>query len=73
LVVSAITAGGGAHTVAAVIYLIVGLDRQTLTPWQENVRAADVAAAMRIARSRADASGVDLVVAAVLGPDARVS
>jgi hypothetical protein len=56
-----------------VIYLIVGLDRETLTPWHENIRAADVAAAMRIARSRAGASGIDLVVAAVIGPDARVS
>jgi hypothetical protein len=57
----------------AVTYLVVGLDRSTLTPWHENIRAEDVAAAMRIARSRAGAAGVDLVVAAVLGPDAQVS
>jgi hypothetical protein len=56
-----------------VIYLIVGLDRDTLTPWQQSVRAADVAAAMRIAHSRAGAAGIDLVVAAVLGPDARAA
>jgi hypothetical protein len=58
------------HSVAAVIYLIVGLDRHSLTPWHQNVRAADAEAAMRIARSRAGAAGIDLVVAAVLGPDA---
>jgi hypothetical protein len=56
-----------------VTYLIVGLDRSTLTPWHESVRAEDVAAATRIARARAGAAGVDLVVAAVLGPDAQVS
>ncbi len=55
------------------IYLIVGLDRHTLTPWRQNVRAADVAAALRIARTRAGAAGIELVVAAVIGPDAQVS
>jgi hypothetical protein len=52
-----------------VIYLIVGLDRETLTPWHESIRAEDEAAATRIARSRAGASGIDLVVAAVIAPD----
>ena len=55
------------------IYLIVGLDRHTLTPWYENIRAGDAATARRIAGSRAGAAGIELVVAAVIGPDARVS
>jgi hypothetical protein len=52
-----------------VIYLIVGLDRDTMTPWHDNIRARDAAAATEIARSRASASGVDLVVAAAIAPD----
>ena len=63
----------GGRSVAAVIYLIAGLDRHTLTPWQESIRAANVATAMRIARTRASAAGIELVVAAVIGPDAQVS
>ena len=66
-------AGAGERSVAVVIYLIVGLDQQTLTPWHESIRAGDVATAKRIAHARAGAAGVDLVVAAVIGPDARVS
>ena len=54
------------------IYLIVGVDRHTLTPWHENIRADDVTAASWIAQSRAHASGVNLVVAAVIGPDSTV-
>jgi hypothetical protein len=60
------------RSVAAMIYLIVGLDRDTLTPWRVNIRARDVATAKQIARSRACADGVDLAVAAVIGPDADV-
>ena len=62
-----------ATNVATVIYLIVGLDRDSMTPWHDNVRARDAAAAKEIARSRAGAAGVDLVVAAAIGPDVRVS
>jgi len=51
------------------IYLIVGLDRRTLAPWQRNVRERDVPSATQAALARAGADGVDLVVAAVLGPD----
>jgi len=51
------------------IYLIAGLDRRTLTPWQRNVHERDVASATRAARARAGADGIDLVVAAVIGPD----
>ena len=54
------------------IYLIVGLDRQTLTPWHVNIRARDVMSAKQLARSRASADGIDLAVAAVIGPGADV-
>jgi hypothetical protein len=50
------------------IYLVVGLDRRTLGPWHRNVGAGDVEAAKRLARAGARATGVDLVVAAVIGP-----
>jgi len=49
-------------------FLIVGLDRSTLAPWQRHVRERDVANATRVAVARADADGVDLIVAAVIGP-----
>jgi hypothetical protein len=49
-------------------YLVVGLDRRTLTPWQRHVRRHDVAAAALAAVAHAAADGVDLVVAAVIGP-----
>ena len=49
-------------------YLIVGLDRTTLTRWHGNVFARDIATATRIAEARAAAGGVRLVVAAVIGP-----
>jgi hypothetical protein len=51
-----------------VIYLVVGLDRNTLSPWHRNVRAGDVTTAKRIASARAEAHGISLVVAAVIGP-----
>jgi hypothetical protein len=53
-------------------YLVVGLDRQTLAPWHENVQAGDATAATGIARDRAQARGIDLVVAAVIGPSSSV-
>ncbi len=62
-------AGLGGHSVAAVIYLVIGLDRDTLTPWHDNVRAGDAATAEQLARSRARAVGIDLVVAAAIAPD----
>jgi hypothetical protein len=52
-----------------VIYLVIGLDRDTLTPWHDNVRAGDATTAEEIARARARAGGVDLVVAAAIAPD----
>jgi hypothetical protein len=53
-------------------YLIVGLDRKTYTRWHENVFADDIGTAKRIARARATARGIDLVVAAVIGPNSAV-
>lgn len=53
-------------------YLIIGLDRNTHAPWHENVLAGDIATATRIARARAAAQGIHLVVAAVIGPDSSV-
>ena len=53
-------------------YLIVGLDRRTHARWHENVCAEDIATAELIARSRAAARGIDLVIAAVVGPGSAV-
>jgi hypothetical protein len=55
-----------------VTYLIVGLDRRTLAQWHENVAASDVGTAKRIARARARKQAIDLVVAAVIGPNSAV-
>jgi len=51
-----------------VIYLIVGLDRTTFARWHRNVMAGDAPSAARLARARAATQGIDLVVAAVVGP-----
>jgi hypothetical protein len=53
-----------------VTYLIVGLDRTTLDPWHQNIQARDVMSATRLARARA--RGINLVVAAVIGPNSSV-
>ena len=53
-------------------YLIVGVDRPTFAPWHQNVLAGDVTTATRIARARAAAQGIQLVVAAVIGPNSSV-
>jgi len=55
-----------------VTYLIVGLDRQTLAPWHDNVQAGDLATAIRDAHARAQARGISLVVAAVIGPNSSI-
>jgi hypothetical protein len=55
-----------------VTYLIVGLDRTTLAPWHQNIQARDVTTAARLARARAKARGINLVVAAVIGPNSSV-
>lgn len=53
-------------------YLVVGLDRKTHARWHENVSAEDVGTAQQLAQARAAAQGVDLVVAAVIGPNSAV-
>jgi hypothetical protein len=56
-----------------VTYLVVGLDRRTLAPWHQNVRADDAVTASDIAADRAQARGIELVVAAVIGPSTSVA
>jgi hypothetical protein len=51
------------------IYLIVGVDHDTLVPWHENVGARDVTTAKGIAAEHALRHGVSLVVAAAVGPN----
>ena len=53
-------------------YLIVGVDRRTLAPWHRHVHERDVLSATRSAVARAGADGVDLAVAAVIGPNSSV-
>ena len=53
-------------------FLIVGLDRRTLAPWHRNVSERNAASAAHTARARAGADGIDLVVAAVIGPGTSV-
>jgi len=53
-------------------YLIVGLDRRTLAPWHRNMLERDAARATQAAVARASADGVDLVVAAIIGPNSSV-
>ena len=53
-------------------YLIVGLDRATLTQWHGHVLARDAGTATRIAQARAAAHGIRLVIAAVIGPNSSV-
>jgi hypothetical protein len=49
-----------------------GSTRNTHARWHENVLAGDIATATRIARARAAAHGIHLVVAAVIGPNSSV-
>lgn len=53
-------------------YLVVGLDQSTFAPWHQNVGAADVATAKQVAFTRAQARGIQLVIAAVIGPNSTV-
>jgi hypothetical protein len=55
-----------------VIYLVVGLDRHSLRPWHGNVHGRHVRAAKRAAVARAEAQGVELVVAAAIGPNSTI-
>ena len=55
------------------IYLVVGIDHASLAPWHENISAARTWPVPRAAPSSAPRRrGVDLVVAAVIGPDSTV-
>src|SRR3954465_8438816 len=54
-------------------YLIVGVDRRTLAPWHKNVLEPNPAAAARTAITHADTDGIDLVVAAVIGPNTTIA
>jgi hypothetical protein len=54
------------------VYLVVGIDHASLAPWHTNVSAPSVGRAVRSAVESATAAGVDLVVAAVIGPGSRV-
>jgi predicted Fe-Mo cluster-binding NifX family protein len=53
-------------------YLIVGVDRSTLASWHQNVTAEDACSAALTAAARAAQRGIDLVVAAVIGPASNV-
>lgn len=53
-------------------YLIVGLDRRTLAPWHRNILERDAASATQAALAHARADGVELVVAALIGPNSSV-
>jgi hypothetical protein len=55
-----------------VTYLIVGLDRKTHARWHENVSAEDIRTAKLFAEVRAAAQGIDLLIAAVIGPNSAV-
>jgi hypothetical protein len=54
------------------VYLVVGVDHASLAPWHANIAARNVGRAVRRAVERAAAAGVDLVVAAVIGPGSAV-
>jgi hypothetical protein len=55
-----------------VIYLVIGLDKDTLTPWHAHIGARDVPSAETLARTRACRAGIDLIVAAVVGQNSTV-
>ncbi len=54
------------------VYLVVGIDHASLAPWHANISAPSVGRAVRSAVQRASAAGLDLVVAAVIGPGSTV-
>ena len=53
-------------------YLVVGIDHATLAPWHQNISARTAARAAADAVRRAAAARIDLVVAAVIGPNSTV-
>jgi len=50
------------------IYLVAGLDHSTFSRWHDHVAATDPTGAARDAMARAARQGIELVVAAVIGP-----
>ena len=50
------------------IYLVAGLDHNTFSRWHDHVAATDPTGAARDAMARAARQGIELVVAAVIGP-----
>ena len=50
------------------VYLVAGLDHSTCSRWHDHVAAADPTGAARDAMARASRQGIELVVAAVIGP-----
>jgi hypothetical protein len=54
------------------VYLVVGIDHASLAPWHTNIWAPSVGRAVRSAVQRASAAGLDLIVAAVIGPGSTV-
>ena len=50
------------------IYLVAGLDHSTFSRWHDHVAATDPTGAARDAIARAARQGIELVVAAVIGP-----
>jgi hypothetical protein len=55
------------------VYLIVGVDRRSLAAWHAHVQAATAAAAEQLAVDRAGEQGVELVMAAAIGPNSSVA
>jgi hypothetical protein len=55
------------------VYLIVGVDRSTYTRWHDHVMASDAVTAEAIAQARAAAQGVQLAVAAAIGPNSSIA
>jgi hypothetical protein len=53
-------------------FLVVGLDRTTLAPWRRHIRRHDAHAAASLAIAHAASEGIDLAVAAVIGPSSNV-
>jgi hypothetical protein len=54
------------------IYLIIGVDHDSLAPWHENVLARDVTTATDIAAAHARERGISPVVAAAVGPNCKL-
>jgi hypothetical protein len=54
------------------ISVVVGVDRRSLTHWHGNVQTEDPGDAATRATAMAAADGIDLVIAAIVGPRSAV-